>query len=303
MAAAGGASILEAVMILRGVEDAVSQIRSTASQFDNLRQAANSANDAIAQIRNSSLSLGASSAQVGGTAAAFRSIGLSIEQLRHEAQSFRERLWTDPYAQTAFGRTMLPARMGGPQNELKTLDDAIKMLRETREGEERLYLARRLGLEAMLPLADADERHYEAMRKEGERTGSHVDDEVRRLRANNDASSERLRSIRESDAVERERARLRFSNWWQEHVSLPWAEAWRLRSPESEAAERANGRIPTPRSPFEAHARALNRNTEALNTMNKQYANASVRAQQALPRGLSGSQFQNEALRLGAFEA
>jgi len=302
MAAAGAAQILNIVMELRNASDVVGQIRSTASQFDLLRESADSANDAIAQIRGSSLSLGASSAQVGAAAAAFQSIGLSIEQLRNQAEAFRERLFTDPIAQTAFGTTVLPARMGGPQDSLQFLDEAVKMLREATAGEERLFLARRLQLENLLPLADAETQFFEAMRAEGARRGAMVDEELRQLRGNADTMGQRLEDLRSERDLMRERIGLRFGNWWRDNVSLPLEQ---LLTRGEEGALRFLGQ--GPRAPAESQAeaqtRAMRENTAAILAMNKQFANASNRADRAIPPGLTGRQFMSEALHLGAFEA
>lgn len=304
MAAAGaGASILEAVMMLRGVEDTIGGLRRAGGGFDQLRESADRANDAIAQIRNTSLTLGGTAGQTGALASAFGSIGLSIEQLRGAAEQFRERLFTDPIAQTAFGQTVLPARLGGPQDSAAFLDQAIQMLRETRAAEERLFLARRLGLETLLPLADAEPRFFEAMRAEGQRRGAMVDEELRTLRANSDTMGQRITDLRSERDLMRERIGLRFGNWWRDNITLPLDE---LLTRGEGGALRLLGlgpRKPAAEDPMEQHSRALRENTAAILAMNKQIANGSQRAAGAIPRGLTGSQFVSEARALGAFEA
>lgn len=295
MAAAGvGASILEAVMMLRGVEDTIGGLRQAGGGFDELRQQAERANDAIGQIRSATLSLGASSGQVGAVGAAFQSIGLSMDHLRSEAEAFRERLFTDPFAQRAFGGTVLPARLGGPSDSLQFLDQAVGMLREATAGEERLAMARAFQLQSLLPLADAETRFYEAMRKEGERTGAQVDPDLRRLRGNSEALDQRLKSIGESNDIALERSRLGVVNWWKEHVQIPFENLTRARD------THATG---SPETSQEANTRAMQENTAAVLAMRKDFANVSQRANQAIPRGLSGHQFASEARALGAFEA
>lgn len=292
MAAAGAASILTAVMELRGMSDVVGQLRETAGMFDHLRDSADSANDSIAQIRNTSLSLGAGSGQVAAAAAAFQSIGLSMEQLRNEAQSFRERLFTDPITIGAFGRQVVPARLGGPSNELETLDRAIKMLRETKNAEDRLSLARRLGLQTLLPLADVEPRYYEAMRKEGERRGGMVDDELRTLRANTDAQSQRIADLRDERGLMRERNWLRVKQWWQEHITIP-TEEMRTRNMQREDEAMGIGPRRRPGAPSSGSGPGAREIVNELRLLRDEVAGGGRRAAGAVPSGLRGHALQD----------
>ncbi len=289
-AAAGAASILEAVIFLRGVEDVIGGIRQTAGQFDTLRDAAGSANDAIAQIRGTLNATGGSAGQAGGLAGQFRAIGLSIEELRTTAHEFRERLFSDPLTIGSFGRQVVPARLGGPSNELETLDRAIKMLRDTKNAEDRLSLARRLGLQTLLPLADLSEREYQALRREGERRGAMIDDDLRQLRATSEALQERRRIAQEERGIQQERRLRPIKNWWDRFIlSGEEAEA-KLRDPNTfrprsaRGAQGVGGGNPD-----------LQQNTKELRLLRQEIAGGGRRAQVAVPSGLRGHALQ-EAL-------
>jgi hypothetical protein len=304
MAPAALNTAMQIALVLDGVGDVVSQIRQTANQFDGLSGSARSANDAVGQLR-AQLTSGASAGQFGGLAAQFRSVGLEASQVPDIASSFREALHRDPLAISAFGRSVLPARMGGPQDETRELREAMRLIRETTNAEERLYTARRLGLEVMLPLADADQRHYQAMEEEGERRGAMVDEELRQLRANRETQRQRFEDLAAERDMIRERISLRFSNWWRDNISLP------LQEMQTRFGERLAGAVglgPASVSSgggASSHEQALERNTRALATLKDELANSGRRGDAAIPAALKGITLQKALesgkLQTGAF--
>lgn len=303
MAAAGSAA-LEIVLGLQGAADVVGDLRRTANQFDSLRGSVDEVNDSIGQLR-AQITSGTSGAAFGGLAAQFRSIGLAAEQIPEVAREFRERLFRDPIAIGAFGRSVLPARLGGPQDETAQLREAMRMLRATVDAEDRLRLARKLGLEVMLPLADADEQHFRAMEEEGARRGAMVDQELRQLRANRETQQQRIQDLQAERDMIQERIALRFGNWWRDNIQLP-VDQFITRG--LEGVTRAFGLGPRnveggdrPRSQVDA----LRENTRALAILKEELANAGIRGRTALPAGLRGDALQKaietHALQLGEF--
>lgn len=307
MAAAGGigvgGALLGVDLVLQGVGDIVRDIRLTARQFDSLSGSAHNANDAIGQLR-AQLTTGATGGEFGGLAAQFRSIGLAVEQVPEIASAFRERLFRDPIAIGAFGRSVLPSRLGGPQDETAQLRQAVQALREATAGEERLYLARRLGLEVMLPLADADERHFRAMEEEGKRRGAMVDEEIRLLRGNRETQLQRLEDLAAERDIIRERVALRFGNWFRDNITLRLEELrTRLleRGAEAFGLGPANAGASRGTTAMQAHTNALRENTAVLASLKNQLANAGPRGRAAIPAGLRGVTLE-EALKTGKLQ-
>lgn len=303
MAAAGPAA-LDIILGLQGADAIVGQLRSTAGQFDDLRISVDATNDAVGQLR-AQLTSGAAAGAFGGLAAQFRSIGLSAEQIPEIAHQFRERLFRDPIAIGAFGRSVVPARLGGPQDETRQLREAMRMLRETTKQEERLALARKLGLEVMLPLADADERHFRAMEEEGMRRGQMVDAELRQLRANHETQQQRTQDLQAERDMIQERIALRFGNWWRDNIALPVDE---FMTRGLERVTRAVGLGPAEQaatSGAQSQRDALEQNTRALRILKDEIVNGGIRARTAVPGGLRGDALQKaietHALQLGEF--
>lgn len=299
MAAAGSAGLNIALELI-GIGDVVQDIRTTADRFDGLASSARGANDQIAELR-ARLSSGASAGTFGGIAAGFRAIGIAAESIPDVAGELRERLFHDPLAIGTFGRQVLPSRLGGPQDEGATLREAIKLLRETKNAEERLFKARRLGIEAMLPLADIDERHYRAMVKEGEIRGALVDEELRGLRGIGSSQQQRLDDLSAERDLVRERINSRFNNWFRDHITLPveefGARAERALVGRLGLGPRASGRADGGGSLRDE----LRANTEALRQLKGEYANAGPRAAGAVPRGLRGTALE-KALEASGFQ-
>lgn len=301
--AAAGPAVLDVALEVIGIADVVRDIRQTAGQFDGLAGSVHGANDAVGQLR-AQLSSGATAAQFGSLAAQFRSIGIAAEQVPDIAAGFRERLFRDPIAISAFGRSVLPSRLGGPQDETRELREAMEMIRSATSAEGRLYEARRLGLEVMLPLADADQRHYQALEQEGERRGAMVDEELRQLRANHVTQQERLKDLQDERDMIRERIGLQLGNLWRDKVILPLAE---LRERFEEGFARAVGLGPASASGSgpDRHTAAIEQNTRALATLQNELANSGRRGNAALPAGLRGmtleKALESGKLQTGAF--
>lgn len=299
MAAAG--TVLEILLRAEGIGDVVGQIRSAAGEFEALGATVQGTTDDIGILR-SQLTSGAGAGQFGALAAQFRAIGLEAQQISDVASNFRERLFHDPIAIGAFGRSVLPSRLGGPQDETRELREAMEIIRSATTAEGRLYEARRLGLEVMLPLADADERHYRAMEEEGERRGRMVDEELRQLRANSAASEQRLKDLQDERDLDMERSRLGLKNWWRDNVIIPLSELANRTNPN---IERFRNGSATNGSPQERHTAAVEANTIALATLQNELANAGPRGRAAIPAGLKGitleKALESGKLQTGAF--
>lgn len=302
-AAGAGATLLEIGLVLQGVGDVVAQIRQTSGEFEGLAGSARGANDQVAQLR-AQLTSGASAGQFGSLAAQFGSIGLPAGQVNDMAHEFRERLFHDPVAISGFGRSVLPARLGGPQDETRELREAMQMLRSITSAEERLYEARRLGLEVLLPLADADDRHFDAMVAEGERRGAMVDEELRQLRANHTAQEQRLKDLQAETDMIHERIGLRLSNWWRDNITIPNQEGELFRQRE-EARLLGLGPQSVAGSGGNRHTQAVEENTKALATLKNELANSGRRGRAAIPAGLHGvtleKALESGKLTMGAF--
>jgi len=301
MAAAAGfgaqAGTLSVLLELRGIVSFVRDIQKATTGFETLRDRVERANRAIDEIRGTQIFTGGTAAQVGAAVSQAQAIGMEAEQLRDAAHQFRERLFHDPIAIGAFGRSVVPARIGGPANELREFNEAIRMLRATTDAEKRLYLARRLGLEALLPLADLEDSQLRAVEREGAIRGAQVDDELRRLRATEQAHNARLKALRDERDIELERSGLRLKNWFRENIQIPWEQLFRPNTPEMRRAQRTAER--------DMQTRATQENTAALRLLRREFANAGPQAAGAIPSGLRGEALnralESHALRLGAF--
>lgn len=310
MAAAAGPSALQIGLELLGANTFVSELRRFAlDPIREMRESAERARTAVTELRQAQIFTGGGPGGVGGLASSLEAIGISAERLGGIAEGLRERLFRDPLAMQAFGRAVIPARLGGPQDSARILDEAVRLLRETRDSEERLLTARRLGIEALLPLADLETRHYEAMRREGEVRGSLVDGEMRQLRATRDSFSQRLKDLQEEHDLVAERRRLKIGNWIRENIQLPFEELFRVGGPLDLGANadvrQAREKAAQGQGAAEAQRVALEENTLALRMLRDEYANGGPRARGAVPPELRGTALsraiESDDLRWGAF--
>src|SRR5687767_5225692 len=128
MAAQGAAAALVVDFTLQNLGRVVTDLREGARGFESLNRAAEGANDAIGRIRMATSFTGGTAGQVGALGSAFQSLGLTMETMAQTAEGLRERLFTDPLAIGTFGRAVVPAAMGGPQNSAQILAEAIRIL-------------------------------------------------------------------------------------------------------------------------------------------------------------------------------
>lgn len=306
--ASAGPQLLQIGLELLGAQTFAGEIRRFAlDPIREMRESADRAHSAITELRTAQIFTGGGAAGVGGLASAFESIGIQAERMGDIAEGLRERLFRDPLAMQAFGRAVIPARLGGPQDSARILDEAVRLLRETTDAEERLMTARRLGLEALLPLADLDERHFQAMRREGAVRGALVDDELRGLRATEDSHNARLKAFQDERDLERERSRLRVKNWFREYIQLPYEELTAIGGPLdlNPKNRRLRQEANEQQSAAAAQRAAMEENTLALRMMRDEFANAGPRARGAVPGEMRGTALargiESEDIRWGAF--
>jgi hypothetical protein len=235
---------------------------------------------------------------VGGLAATFGALGLPIGATAGAAEGLRERLFSDPLAIGAFGRAVVPARFGGPQDSAAILQEAIELLRETTNLEERRLKAIRLGITELLPLADLDQKRFDALVQEGRIKGSLVDQNLRELRATHDANSQQLRDLADQRALLRERI------WLQ--LTTPLQDALvQLSTFANDFLGLRGGAGAAGTSGRPSRNQLLEENTVALRLMQQELANSGPRGRGAIPPGLRGEALnkaiQSLDLRWGAF--
>ena len=281
--------------------------RFAKNPIEEMRQSAERAQTAITELRQAQIFTGGGAAGVGGLASTLEAIGISAERMTGIAEGLRERLFTDPLAMQAFGRAVVPARFGGPQDSARILDEAVRLLRETRDSEERLLTARRLGIEALLPLADLEDRHYEALRREGAVRGGLVDEETRQLRATRDSYAQRLKDLQEERDLVAQRRQMKIGNWIRENIQLPFEELFSIGGPldPDPAHRRLRAEAGQRQSAAEANRAAMEENTLALRMMRDEFANAGPRARGAVPGEMRGTALnraiESDDIRWGAF--
>lgn len=296
--AAAGPAVLTIEMVMQGLGAIATGLNQGAQLMDRFRASTDRANTAITELRAAQGALGGTAAGVGGLAAAFGTLGLGTGAAAGAAEGLRERLFSDPLAIGTFGRAVVPARMGGPQDSAAILMEAIGLLRETTNLEERRLRALRLGITELLPLADLDERRFNLMVQEGQIRGAMVNRELRELRAVSDAAGERIRLLREERDLVRERIGLTIGNWFRENVQLPIEETFNrtLGIGNRRGAAGARGM---------SRDRIMEENTLALRLMQQELANSGPRGRGALPPQLRGEALnqaiQSLDLRWGAF--
>ncbi|HEV8177472.1 MAG TPA: hypothetical protein VGP44_07240 [Gemmatimonadales bacterium] len=288
------AEISDLTIVAGGAQHA---LRGAGHQMHELGRYLQDVAGTIDTLSRARLFSGGTAEQVGQMAAAFDSIGISAGNLSGVAHDLRERLQEDATAIRAFGRQVVPVEFGGPTNDLKILEEVVDQLRSTTNEEERLRKARMLGAEALLPMAQIEEKRYRALLQEGAIAGGHVDAELRQLRAEQETNDARERLLGKERQLEVERIRRKVGNWWDEHVTLP-ANEWindRL------GLRNQGGKS----SPADRQVEAMESNTNALNAMRAEFANGGRRAQSAVPARLRGEAWlrgiDSESLKIGAF--
>ena len=174
--------------------------------------------------------------------------------------------------------------------------EAITLLRETTNLEERRLKALRLGVTELLPLADLDQRRFDLMVQEGQIKGAMVNRELRELRAIHDAAGQQIADLREQRKLAAERIWLKISNQFKEGLV---------------SVERGINTALGIRKPGGAGAGGMSRNqvmeenTLALRLMQQELANSGPRGRGAVPPGLRGEALnqaiQSLDLRWGTF--
>jgi hypothetical protein len=118
------------------------------------------------------LSTGGSGASFGRGASYGGMMGMSPSDVAGAANSFRDRLGTDPFAMMAFGKPVISDKIGGPGDNVKLLITAIDQLAVIENQQTRLLQARRMGLENFLWMADLTGGQRQMLKESGAQTGS-----------------------------------------------------------------------------------------------------------------------------------
>jgi hypothetical protein len=96
-------------------------------------------------------------------------LGMGPGGTAQAANALRDRLSNDPLAMMAFGRPMLPDRIGGTQDNARLLVQALDQLRRATTDEAALLKARRLGMEDSLWVRKVSDGMYDALKSGGQR--------------------------------------------------------------------------------------------------------------------------------------
>lgn len=252
-------------------------------------------------IIRAQVATGGSSRDIAQTAAEFRAIGLDSGRIAEIADEFRERLFNDPVAIGAFGRQVLPERLGGIENSIAVLREGLAILgRETTETGRRIRAARFQIPRELLQVFDIPPEQRERLLRATEEQASQIDPELRRLRAQSESIRIRRELAEEKIKMDQERVGLRYLNDFHEREArdaefrarggaLGWLRR-RMRGQSEEASATAK---------TDAQTTAVQENTKALYNLKDEFAN-SRRASGAVPAGLRGMALQEALNEMGA---
>ena len=136
-----------------------------------------------------------------------------------------------------------------------------------------------MGAEALLPLAQLEERHYRALMREGTISGGMVDEEFRRMSRERMANQGRINALNQEWETAKERVGMRVGNWVDEHLRLP-------------AISRMNDRLGIRREPpptaSEKKDTAAERLANSMDALRHEFVNGRGQARNAVPKRLGG---------------
>ena len=268
---------------------------------------------------------GGSGAQAGLLGGLARLVGDDPNGAADAARAFRERLASSPLAQATIGHGVLGAGTGQLVNQAQLYIQAQREILEARTDEEARVRAQVYGMERLLPLREADARLIHEQIRAAEENGRAVDDQLRRMRANEQTQKALMGERFEELGIAMQRRLLPSMQGLEEAIGdVAHTAAGVINNPGGVLGDLYRNAMkiftdPASLGPFhpsiggvtpragggaqsstERLIGSLDANTEQLRTMNKDWLNGRERTNRAWPRNLGGEGL-NRALEEAAF--
>jgi hypothetical protein len=302
-AAGGGAGLGGILGSVAGNSPWAAALGAVTLAVSEMRRIQQRSNQETGAIIRGQISTGSSSGEVARTAAEFRAIGFDTGRIIELADQFRERVWSDPIAVGAFGRQVIPERLGGTESSIAVLREGLAILgKETNETARRMRAAR-FQLKDFLLLFDIPPAQREALLRAADAQGGAIDPALRGLRGARDAQNARIQIRQDTAAQETEKRWLRIRNWavemyerarqFRDSGGLPGIIGRSIPGKGPSAFEERKAKKDDPQT------RATTENTKALYNLKEEWAQ-SRRAAGAVPGGLRGLALQKALDDMGA---